>query len=78
MILIIGNSGRAMRAPTISSVINQFKGYATKQIGFSIWQKPVFEYIIRDKEDYQIRWNYIDTNLKQAYCLRYGLKDRSI
>jgi hypothetical protein len=62
MILIIDNNGRAMRAPTISTVINQFKGYATKQIGFPIWQKLFYEHIIRDKEDYQIKWNYIDTN----------------
>jgi putative transposase len=60
MILIIDNNGRAMRAPTISTVINQFKGYATKQIEFSIWRKLFFEHIIPDKEDYQIKWNYID------------------
>jgi hypothetical protein len=47
-IMKIGNSGRAMRAPTIS-VINQFKGYATKQIWFSLWQKLIFEHIIQDK-----------------------------
>lgn len=62
MILLIDN-GRAMRAPTpISTVINQFKGYATKQIGYSIWQKLYHDHIIRSEDDYQKIWQYIDEN----------------
>jgi len=33
------SEGRAMRAPTISNIVNQFKGYVTKQLKISIWQK---------------------------------------
>ena len=65
MILIIrlsDESGRAMRAPTISTVINQFKGYATKQIGFSIWQKLFHDRIIRNEDEYRRIWQYIDNN----------------
>ncbi len=61
MILLI-NDGRAMRAPTISTVINQFKGYVTKQIGFSMWQKSFHDHVIRNEEDYQNHWRYIDEN----------------
>ena len=63
MILIIReNHGRAMRAPTISRVINQMKGYATKQIGYSIWQKLFHDRIIRDEDEYRRIWLYIDEN----------------
>ena len=70
MIIRIENSGqrvdkghgRAMRAPTISTVVNQFKGYATKQIGFSIWQKLFHDHIIRSEAEYQKIWRYIDEN----------------
>jgi len=55
-------SGRAMRAPTISRIINQMKGYITKQIGFSIWQKLFHDEIIRNQEAYQNIWQYIDNN----------------
>jgi len=63
MIFIIDNAhGRAMRAPTISTVINQMKGYVSKQIGHSIWQKLFHDHIIRDEEDYLKIWQYIDDN----------------
>jgi len=61
----MGNDGRAMRAPTattISTVINQMKGYATKQIGYSIWQKSFHDHIIRNEQDYIRIAEYIDNN----------------
>jgi len=57
-----GFNGRAMRAPTLSRVINQMKGYVTKQLGYSIWQKLFHDQIIRDEADYQRVWQYIDCN----------------
>lgn len=63
MILLIDNPfGLAMRAPTIGNVLCQMKGYITKQIGKSIWQKSFYDHIIRDERDYQKIWDYIDTN----------------
>lgn len=64
LILTIQDScgGRAMRAPTISTVVNQMKGSVTKQIGFSIWQKLFHDHIIRGNRDYEKIWEYIDTN----------------
>ena len=58
----ISKDGRAMRAPTISRIINQFKGYVTKQIGFSIWQKLFYDEIIRNEQAYNSIWHYIDEN----------------
>ena len=51
-----------MRAPTISNVINQMKGYVTKQIGYSIWQKLFHDHIIRDDAEYQRICQYIEEN----------------
>ena len=63
MILILqGDSGRAMRAPTVSTIINQMKGFVTKQIGFSIWQKLFHDHIIRNEPEYQKIQYYIDSN----------------
>lgn len=60
--------GRAMLAPTVGKIVQQLKGYVTKQIGFSIWQKSFFDHIIRNSQDYDehvkyiyenpMRWNY--------------------
>ena len=54
--------GRAMRAPRISTVVNQMKGYVTKQIGYYIWQKLYYDHVIRDEADYRRIWQYIDEN----------------
>ena len=54
--------GRAMLAPTISTVIQQMKGYVTKRIKQSIWQKSYHDHIIRDREDYLKIWQYMDAN----------------
>lgn len=51
MILLI-DIGHVMRTPSISTVINQFKGYISKQIGFSLWQKLFHNRIILDEEEY--------------------------
>ena len=55
-------NGRAMLAPTISVVVQQLKGYVTKQIGHSIWQKLFHDHVIRGERDYLKIWNYIDGN----------------
>ena len=51
--------GRPKAAPTISRIMNQFKGSITKQIGFSIWQKLFHDHIIRNEEDYIRIWQYM-------------------
>ena len=62
ILFLQGDSGRAMRAPTVSTIINQMKGYVTKKIGFSIWQKLFYDHVIRNEVEYQKIWDYIDTN----------------
>ncbi len=57
---------RTMRAssPTekIENLIRSFKIMVTKEIGNSIFQRSYHDHIIRDKNDYQKIWEYIDTN----------------
>jgi hypothetical protein len=51
-----------MGAATVSRVLNQFKGFVTKQIGTSIWQNGFNDHVIRDYADYLTKWKYIDDN----------------
>ena len=53
---------RSMDAPTVSQIVQQFKGSVSKQAGCSLWQRSFYEHIIRDERDYNEIWNYIDTN----------------
>ncbi len=54
--------GRPMAAPTISRVINQLKGYVSKQVGYPIWQKLFYDHVIRNKKDYDRCVKYIYEN----------------
>ena len=56
------NGGRPMTAPTISWIINHMKGYVTKQIGFSPWQRSFYDRIIRNSNEYAAFWRYIENN----------------
>lgn len=61
--------GRTQFAPTISRVIKQFKGSVAKQIGRPIWQKSFYDHCIRNQQDYNDIWEYIENN-----PLKYLLK----
>lgn len=54
--------GRPMVAPTIGRVMRHMKGYITKQIGFSVWQKLYSDHIIRNQQDYNEHVQYIYDN----------------
>lgn len=55
-------NGRAMPSPTISTVIQQMKGYATKKSGFNLWQKSFHDHIVRGQADFEKIWDYIEYN----------------
>ena len=55
-------NGRTQFAPTISRVIKQFKGSITKQVGRPIWQRSFYDHGIRNQEDYNEIWEYIENN----------------
>lgn len=63
MVLIsAGEYGRPQVAPTLGTMIRQFKGSITKKIGYPIWQKSFMEHIIRNKQDLETKSNYIYNN----------------
>ena len=55
-------NGRPMVAPTVSRVVNQLKGYVSKKVGKTIWQKSFHDHIIRGREDYDEIAKYIYEN----------------
>lgn len=59
--------GRPMVAPTLSRVVQQMKGYVTKRIGHSIWQKLFYDHVIRDRQDYEEHVRYIMENPARWY-----------
>ncbi len=56
-------------APSIPRIMQQFKGSITKQVGRPIWQKSYYDHGIRNQQDYDETWTYIENNPKK-YLLR--------
>lgn len=64
LILVVQNNedGRMISAPTVSTVVGSMKRWVFKQIGRSIWQKSFYEHGIRNQQDYDEIWEYIENN----------------
>lgn len=60
--VLIDEKVSSLNVPTVSRVINQFKGYVSKSVGKIIWQKSFYDHIIRSREDYEAYLKYIDEN----------------
>lgn len=60
--------GRPMVAPDLSRVVKQLKGYVSKRIGTSIWQKSFFDHVIRNRADYNEHLKYIYDNPFRWFC----------
>ncbi len=66
MILLLSDGcavgGRPKAAPTISRVLQQFKGAVSKRAGVPLWQKSFHDHVIRNGKDYRRIWQYIEEN----------------
>ena len=51
------------KTANLSNIINQFKGYVSKQSGKSVWQKSFYDHVIRNDSDYLRVWEYIEENV---------------
>ena len=51
--------------PSIPRIIQQFKGTVTKKLETSIWQKSYYDRILRDDEDFQNHWMYVEMNTRK-------------
>ena len=59
--------GRMISAPTVSTAVGSMKRWVSRQIGRSIWQKSFYDHGIRNQQDYDEIWQYIENNpLKYA------------
>ena len=70
------HNGNAVKAPSVSVVVQQMKGYVPKELGCSVWQKLFHDHIIRNETDYSKIWNYIVGNpIKWAEDCFYSPED---
>ncbi len=56
------DKGDIRQSEIIPRLIAAFKRFSNRDIGEKIWQDSYYDHIIRNENDYLIKWNYIDTN----------------
>ena len=49
-------------APTLTNVVRSFKTLVTKAWGTPVWQRGYHDHIVRNTDDFQTIWTYIDQN----------------
>lgn len=49
----------------ISKFVSSLKSLITHEIGYSIFQRSYYDHIIRNENEYEKIWNYIDGNISQ-------------
>ena len=62
--------GRMISAPTVSTAIGSMKRWVSRQIGRPIWQKSFYDHGIRNQQDYDEIWEYIENNPLKYALLR--------
>ncbi|MBR6039303.1 MAG: transposase [Clostridia bacterium] len=63
------SGGASGRTPTntLSRFIGTFKRFTQKSCGQKIWQRGFHDHVIRDDDDYRLRWRYIDENPRKWF-----------
>ena len=54
--------GRMISAPTVSVVVGSMKRWVSRWLGRAIWQKSFYDHVIRNQQDYDEIWEYIENN----------------
>ena len=63
-----GHSGRSVptkqdeRSSVVSRFVGTLKRFCNKEYGTNIWQSRYYDHVIRNQQDYNEIWEYIDNN----------------
>ena len=69
MIVTLDNGSMWASTPTgakncnqVASIVRSIKTLTTKEIGTSIFQRSYYDHVIRNQQDYNEIWEYIENN----------------
>ena len=71
LIIRINNGTMWASSPTrnVATIVRSLKTLTTKEIGEPIFQRSYYDHIIRNQDDYNEKWDYIENN-PQKYALK--------
>ena len=68
LIVVHGHSGRSVptqkeeRTSMIARFVGTFKRFCNKEYGENVWQGRYYDHVIRNQQDYDEIWSYIENN----------------
>jgi REP element-mobilizing transposase RayT len=62
VIVILRDGADDRGRSSLQQVVRNIKSFATKRAGYSLWQPRYHDHIIRNEDEYQRIWRYIDEN----------------
>ena len=68
MIIFIQTEVNGASSQSVSQLVKSFKTLVSKEIGFSLWQRSFHDRIIRNEQEYQQFWTYIENNPANWTC----------
>ena len=62
----------------VPRIMRYWKSMITREIGKSIWQRSYYDHTIRDQREYDLIWEYIETNPLRWALDRYYFEPESL
>ncbi len=58
----------------VASIVRSIKTLTSKEIGKSIFQRSYYDHVIRNQQDYNEKWEYIENNPKKWMITKQGVE----
>ncbi len=71
-----GHPGRGVptRASVIARFVGTFKRFCNREYGKNIWQSRYYDHVIRNQQDYNEIWQYIENNPRKWVIQNRGME----
>jgi len=69
---IVGDDAHIRPKNKIASIVRSIKTLTTKEIGLSIFQRSYYDHVIRNQQDHNDIWEYIENNPRKWIIQKQG------
>ena len=67
-----GTGAPTPRTSVIARFVGTFKRFCNKEFGENIWQSRYYDHVIRNQQDFNDIWEYIENNPRKWVVQKYG------
>lgn len=67
-----GTGAPIKRTSVIGRFVGSFKRFCNREYGENIWQGRYYDHVVRNWQDYEEIWRYIENNPRKKYLQEHG------